>query len=299
MPVAIPALLIALRLFMQVFAVWMLRLAYAVTLGLLLRLLASQAGRVPLIGGKLKKWLTGADMFVADALGKVAQANETVLSGFFHGLGVVVDQTNDTIVDLAKSMYVTFDAVIHGEIPNHAKRANQPIVARVKREADRSRAYDARTSKAIATTGKASVARTKAEARARQAAIARVEHTYTDVVVPDLRGIRTGLANLRGYTARQLRAANRRIGSLERALGAGAIAAIGLGVLSRAFPYWRCTNVRSFNRALCRAPVGALDDLLGLALLSVGSLSIVAFAEEVGELMDPAAEAIHRWIVEE
>lgn len=299
MPAAIPALLIALRLFMQVFAAWMLRLAYAVTLGLLLRLLASKADKVPLIGGKLKRWLTGADMAIADALGRVAQANEIVLSKFFYGLGVVTDQVNDTIVDLAKSMYVTFDAVIHGEIPNHAKRANAPIAKRIKDETGRSAARDRAQRRSIDDLGARSRARDKAEATARARGIDRLQDEIRNVVLPRVRALRGEIADVRGYTARQVRAVSRRVSRLEAALGAGAIAAVGLGVLSRAFPYWRCTNVKAFNRALCRAPVGALDDLLLLALTGVSSLSIVALAEELQDLMDPATEAVHRWIVED
>lgn len=299
MPFAIPGLLIALRLFMQVLAVWMLRLAYAVTLGLMLRLMASQAGRVPVVGGKLKGALEKADDVIADALGKVAQANERAFAAFTAGLGDATDRVTDALVDLAGSMYTTYDALLHGELPNHTKRATQPIAKRIKDETTVRSARDRAQRRSIDDLGKSTRARDRAEARVRARGIDRLDDRIRDVVLPQVRGLRVAVQGVRSYTARQARALSRRIGRLEAAIGSGVIAAGALAVLSRSFPYWRCTNVKRFNRALCRAPVGALDDLLGLALLSVSSLSIVAFAEEVGEIMEPAADAVHRWIVEE
>ena len=64
-----------------------------------------------------------------------------------------------------------------------------------------------------------------------------------------------------GYTRRNLRI---RIGRLEQALAAGVVGAVAVAAITRLAPYWQCTNVRRFNRFLCRSPVGGLDALLGI-----------------------------------
>jgi len=67
---------------------------------------------------------------------------------------------------------------------------------------------------------------------------------------------------------------NRHYGALLRLVGVGAFAGAVASVLTRIFPYWRCTNVRKVARSICRFPTGLLDALLLDALEAAVVLNI-------------------------
>jgi len=68
----------------------------------------------------------------------------------------------------------------------------------------------------------------------------------------------------------------------------GAVGGIALATLTRVFPWWRCSNVRAFNRQLCRSPLGSLDWLFALAGLAVVALD----PEEIAHLGQDLADEL-------
>lgn len=250
-----------------------LKLAYRYTLGALINALAKHL--------KIDAWrihvnlagpLNALNETIEDAIGKWILANEQALGMWFHANKLLAEWTYDALVEYARNVLGSFDGLIHGEIPAQVRAGTVPLT------------------KDLGATKTAARTRDRAEAQARARGIA-AEHDYVtgrakvaergidDVrstirthVIPRIRANERAIARERAYTHK---GQARRLTRLEKLLGVGIISGIALRALTRAFPYWQCSNVRRFLRGVCRSPFGALDWLFALAALAVVALDPV------------------------
>lgn len=105
--------------------------------------------------------------------------------------------------------------------------------------------------------------------------------------IPVTKPVADGLTNLERYIREQI---NSRIGELEKAgvavVGAATIAA----VIEHEWPFWKCGNVKTVGRALCRMPIKALEGLLGLlgdAFVFSAICEVLPTLEKGLELIEP------------
>jgi hypothetical protein len=288
-PAALPALIIALRAFLAIFGAWLMRLAWGVTLGLLLRGLANEAGHVPLIGGRLRGWVLAADNAVNDAIGQYAYANERLLAEFFDASATLTDWVGDAIAFQAAATYHAFDALIHGHLPQAIRARSKPLSDTVDAVARRERADSRAAAKGIDDLGARSRAFERAQEARFRAGIDRIEARLRDNVMPRLDAVERTASAERARVSRRFKADEGSLARLWKAVFGGVVAATALGVLTRYFPYWRCANVRRFNRNLCRSPVGATDALFALLafqLVAVDPKEVVRESQRIAEALE-------------
>lgn len=268
---------------------------YDYSLGALLRQLARLVADLPLIGGFSAKRLLAVDHFLLDQLGQGIEQLETVIGKFWHALAWVVDETASTLSGFAHDVETTIGNLVTVTIPATAGAIAKPIAQDIGqfRRALRATVNEElrRFARGIDALGR-DLTREKLAREHGIDALAGTLRSRLDALADSLRG---DIAAVNRYAHGAL---SRRLGRLERLLAEGVIGGVALYALTRAFPYWQCTNVRALNKAVCRAPVGALDDLLGLALVVVGSLSIRDLAHELQAITEPVAGAVNDWIVE-
>lgn len=264
------------------------------TLGAILRGLANAADigvwKIKIRGGTAFRKL---DDVVQGALGDYILLNEKVLGLWWHALKWTVTELADSLayfgVDIQSALY----NLVFGTIPQTVVGHTKPLTDRVARGNTAAQARDRAEARARARGFDATRRDLLAERLARERGIDNVVargRAYTDARVRRVQG---QLAAERAYSHRVL---NKRLSWLEKALGVGAIGGIAIAALTRVFPYWQCTNVRRFNRLLCRTPIGALDDIFGLALLTVASLNLDDFIAEMQAAAGFTASAIDGWL---
>lgn len=269
---------------------------YDYTFGAFLRGLADRVDDIWVVGGPLANALEALDTFVMRQIGHGITALEQAVAVLWDGLAYVIRETGDAIVAFGADVHDAIAGLVYGEIPQQIEART----GRLRRDVATTRSgLDARLdAEARARSRGIDVLNRDltAEARARERGIDRVNERITTVVLPRVRAVEQGLADVVGFTRRNLA---RRLTRVEERLAVGALGAVAIAAVTRVFPYWQCSNVRRFNRALCRAPAGLLDDLLGLALAFVASVSIVSFARELQALTDGASSAVHAFVVED
>lgn len=287
---------VGLWLLVAVLVAMGLKAGWAHSIGLVLQGLASRL-KISKLGVRidLGKPLVALDDFVQDSLGRYILANEQAIGLWWHANTQIVNYLGDTLADFAAHSYIFGHNVVHGTIP-------ATVAAHVKPVRD-----------ATAHANRATDLRTRAETRARvqadRAAAHELDTTFgraragIDAVLPRAKAytdarvnrVAGSIAAERAYSHRIL---NRRLTWVEKALGVGALGGIAIASLTRVFPYWQCTGFRRFSRLLCRAPLGALEDFLGLALLLVGPVSIVQLTRELQGVMEPVVDGVHYFVHE-
>lgn len=269
---------------------------YDYTLGAFVRRLADMVEDIWIVGGKLADALERMDHWVMSKIATGIDSLEASVSRLWDGLTWLVKETGDAMVAFAQDVQAAIAGIVGAEIPVQIETRTRVIRERVRTA---SLDFDARMSAEARARGRGIDQLRRDLAReqlARERGIDRLTERISDFVMPRVRAVEGELADVWGYTRRHLLG---RIRSLENALAAGAVAGIAAAALTRLYPWWQCTNVRRFNRLLCRAPIGALDDLLGLALTVVGPISLVAFAELLQGVTPTIAAAVDEWIVED
>jgi len=259
------ALLLELLAWATLFA---LVYSYDNTMGALLRGLADKLRGVRWVGGTIARALQSVDDYVQGKLEDALDGIEYSVARTWDALTWVVRETGDALVAFGEDVHAAIAGLVQGEIPAQVRASTAPIAERVGR------------------ANAAQAARARAEAQARARGIDRLSRDLTaerlasergidalrarlgEVVMPRIRTLEGGLADVVGYTRRTL---SRRLSRVEQLVLGGAIAAGALAVLTRHFPWWQCTNVRSFNRALCRTPRADLEGALAL-LVTTGIL---------------------------
>ena len=287
---AVPAAAITVGLIALAFVwitLWGLKYGYAYTLGALLRKLADSTRGIRWIGGRIATTFESMDSFVQARIADGIDTVEASAARLWDGLAWIVRETADALVAYAQDVHDAIAGLADAEIPKQVRTVTQPIVQRI---TNTIRVDDTRW-RAEALTRSRGIDQLNrdltAESLARERGIDRLENLLAELVLPRVRAAEQAVADVVGFTRRNLRV---RVSNLERAAAAGTVGAIAIAAMTRVFPYWRCTNVRRFNRSLCRMPVGLLDDLLGagLAALVLSDVCrIGTMTRQVAELAQP------------
>lgn len=276
-----------------------LYVGYDATMGELLRQIAGKVRGIRFVGGRVADAIESINDLVLDSIGNALLNSEKATAKLFHGLAWVWEETVNATVDLARSVADAFEGLREGEIPRQVHERTHIVVREVDKVDHRTRARE----KAIAKQAATGIDRLNRDLAAEQ--LAR-EHGI-DALEVKIQARLDGIAEHAEHAISGVRSwAGKRIGTLDSRLeivtgllGAGALTAAAVRALDLRFPFYKCRNVRDFNRLLCRSPIGALDDLFGLALLTVGSLSLVEFARELQGITDFTTGAINDWITED
>lgn len=274
--------------FLAVLLLVMIAFAYRATFGALLLALAGLFRainiHVPWVGSL--------------GLGTVADAIERVNHAILYGIGVAIkasegglvkmwqitaytlEELGATIGDLAEAVERSLHALVASTIPRLIREAASPILVPVQHAIAALRTAEAlaeaRLARAVATARAAATA-------ALAVAIARMHRLELQVVaIPGRLGREVG--DLRGWTAKQLRRAQRRIGTIEGLLTIAGLTALVAAVLTRLGAGWvRCSKVGRVGRAVCGVDESLLTSVLADTLAIFGTLSLIEFARELEE----------------
>lgn len=227
------------------------------------------------------------DHWVQSILASGLLASETVIAKWWHAQKELVLYTYDSLAFFAHRTLSAFDALVHGTLPKVVTSVTRPVVNDLA---------------AIRRVLRAEVRHFELEIAHRAHAIeATLERDFgrawrgIDHIrardIPKLWkwavGAGAAIIALRKYAHRVL---SRRISRLERLVLGSALAGTILFVVTRAFPWLRCTNVRNVARAICRFPTGALNLLLGLEfeLIAVSQLcDLVGLLASISRQVEP------------
>lgn len=244
--------------------------AYDYTLGALLHTLATALDfKVWRFNVRLGGAFDAVDHRMRDAIAAGIQGLEYTLGRFWHGLAWIARENADAVAAFANDVADAFDGLVNGEIPQQIVTHTRTIVKSV---AANAHAADVRIrqGEAIIYRGIDQLRRDLThEAQTAVRGIDDLRRLVTGVVMPDVRALDHTVDDVVGFTRKNLA---RRLTRVEQMVLGGAIVGAALATLTRYFPYWQCANVRGFNRALCRAPVGLPTELFAF-LLAAGSIA--------------------------
>lgn len=262
-----------------------LQVGWQYTFGAFLRRLADSVDDIWVVGGPLADALDAVDTFVMRQIGRGISSLEYTAGKLWGGLTWLVRETGDALVSFGSDVWAAIDGLVNGEIPTQIVQRTRPLTEGL---AARTRIEDRRAID---------------EARARARGIDRVGRDLQaeriarergiDYIAGRLRSLERSIPGriaaevdaLRGWVTRGI---GRRLTRVEQLVLGGAITATAVAALTRYFPYWQCTNVRRFNRALCRSPLADWKGLLGLLSFVVVALN----PEEMARLADEAVDEL-------
>lgn len=266
---AIPAAGMTAALLVLLFA-WIvlrgLKRSYEWSLGAVIQAAVKFAGKVPLFGRFLGYPFDKADHFVREAMAVGLRKIDQAVAECWHSLVWLVRETYNGLVAVAVASYEAVDDLITHEIPTQVKTRTVPLARDIRAEGI------ARTALAAAM-GAALAAQEAALERELADLFGRARRGIDALKRNDIRRAAWiaagGLAIALGVRSLINRGVNARIRELLGRLAVPAIGGIALAIVLRVAPWLKCSNVRNFNKALCRLPVGLLNDLFGLALAVV------------------------------
>lgn len=280
-PAAAPGalLLLSLGALVLYFVLLGLRQGYSMSLGALLRELADKTRGIRWVGGKIADAIESIDESVMNILGKGARIMEAGAAKFFHAAADLWNLMVDSIVQLAEDTWSAVQGLTDVAIPGAITDRLRPV------ELDFGKFRSAITRHVDAELAR--FARGIDRLQREVATDSRLAFRGIDALRADLKA---QIARVQAYAGRVLAG---RMSRAEQWVLGGTVAAIALATLTRYFPWWRCTNVRGFNRALCRSPLGSLDWIFALAALYAVALDPREIARQ-GQDAAQALEAILR-----
>jgi hypothetical protein len=244
--------------------------AYDYTLGALLHKLGQVLDfrvwkfKVP-VGGAFD----ALDHSIRDSIGAGITQLEATIGRLFHGMEYLVKLQWDTLAGFAHDVEDAIVGLYSGAMPQIVKHTTQQIVKPVR---EHTTVTVKRVTHLEHTVYRGIDELRRDLTRAWQTALRGIDDlrgALAHDVIPAIRGLEGEVAAL-GRLSRG--ALNVRLRRLEHLVLGGAIVGAALATLTRYFPYWQCTNVRAFNRVLCRSPIGAPEELLGF-LLAAGAIA--------------------------
>lgn len=242
-----------------------LRQSYSWTLGALLTKLADKTRGIRWIGGTIADSLESIDEFVLDQIGKGILASEKAAARFFHAAQWLWEATVDSIREVAAATADALDGIQSSEIPRQITERTRETTRQIDKTNAYTRARDRALSRQIGTGIDRLQRDLQAEKLARQRGIDALEAKLEGRIDGIVDGVQGSIAGVRSWADARIRGLGGRLSSVQSQVAEGAVAAVALGVLARNFPWYRCSNVRRFNSALCR---GNPDLLMALAALT-------------------------------
>lgn len=255
--------------------------SYDATFGALLRKLADETRGIRWVGGSIANAVERIDAYVMRQLGAAIASTERAASETWNALTWIVRELADTVAELAADTLTAIEGVVLGEIPTQIGNVVRPVdqgLARLRRWV---RTEIVRQVHALGL-------RTKAVALDMENAFGKAWQgidAIRGVSIPRLwrafAAEAAALLALKRYVYDRL---SRRLSRVEGLVLGGALTVAALQVLTRSIPWWRCTNVRRWNRFVCRMPLGFVDDLLGLAGAALLLSDVCRIGRAVGSL---------------
>lgn len=235
----------------------------------------SVLGRHPL--GHVAGWLRAQAKNIDHLLAEGALASErgaVVLFKLFLNLQVWIAHE---IADLATDVWHAL---------GHVERVT---VTRVTKVVTHTVVKPLRTTVTVVRGTSATVAKQlSAQTRALSARVSRLEHALGHAVASPFPSI--------GRLERDVANQSKRLRKAEKALAAGASAALVLTALKRMGLGWlRCSNVSRAGKAVCGMDARLLESLLFDALALTVAFNLRTFAEELQDVTREAADLIHRF----
>ena len=232
---------------------------------------------------------------VQDALGKWIIANERVVGAWLHANALAIEWAVDSIDAFGIAVHDAIDGIVHGTIPRVAGALVEPWSKTVGTVQRTVKVVRVETVRQVTRVVRAQAAEADQAFGRAWRGIDHIQRAELPSLRRALNGVRARLGHLEHTLGRTL---PRRLTRLESWLAGGVLAAAGIAALTRVFPYYQCSNVKRFNRQLCRAPFGALDDLLALTLFSLTGFSLLEFARLMQGAVGPVTDAAHLFIDE-
>lgn len=272
-----------------------LKNGYHHSLGALLLYLAEKLRGVRWVGGTIANAIESIDHQVEQALASGLAGAETAVGKWWYYTKEVADYLMESLAYFGASTLDGFANLVHATIPHIAVNVARPAIEGF-----------GRVTKVIRTTDTQLRSLVTRYVKAIEAQIARdfgnawrgIDY-LKKAAIPELWRVTHGLEADVGHLEQQVgRVIPARLTRLEKWLGAGVIGGAAIAAITRVFPYWQCSSVKRLNRLVCRSPLGALDDLLGLGFLVLGPLSIVQFAHELQAVTEPVADGVHYFVHE-
>lgn len=243
----------------------------------------------------LGKGIEIVDHHIESTLASGLGAAETAVGKWWYAQKSVAMLVYDSVAWLATSTLEGFENLVGGTIPHIAISVSRPAIQKVGGLTRALRAEVARLENQLVRKANALARQLEQDFGRAWRGIDHIQHVSLRNVWKGIHGVE---ADVRGLEHSVGRVIPHRLTRLEKWLGAGVIGGAAIAALTRVFPYWQCSNVKRFNRMVCRSPFNALEDLFGLALLAVGPLSIVEFAHELQAIMEPVEDGITYFVHE-
>jgi hypothetical protein len=224
------------------------------------------------------RFLLSIDQKVVEYLGAAVGATEHAMVTSFHKMIGIILWTAQETAGLATDVFNAVKGVEHSTVKTVTKVVTHTVVKPIHT--------------AIKATGAISRAQWHALTHRVDVLAARVTH----LARASSGAIAAPFPRI-GRIEKTVKAQGKRLSKVEKALGAGVGVALLVKALSKlGLGFLRCPSVtKALRRRQC-IDYDFLDSLLTGALLIVGTISLVEFAEEVGSVTDEAAGLIHGFL---
>lgn len=268
--------------FLSFFILYMLRFgARAVITGLL----GGLASLLPTIFGLRHVVESGVDSVakaVDDVLGEWASKAQGVGVATFNDAWKLTKWVGKAMADLAAETARAFHLVVTSTIPSAVRSASGFLQSQLAAALLRLHHLEQTVVAGLRADIASIEASVKRDARTAETAIHAAEHAIT-VTVPDAIG--SAVADVRGWTSKQIRRLSRRLTAVEKAVGLTALSGVVVAVIARQIPWVRCQNVGKVGKALCGTSTSSLDRMLEDALLGatliVATIDLVELSREM------------------
>lgn len=265
--------------------------------------LTKTLANVPLIGGLSVQQILKLDAWITHYLGSHFRAIEGRAVGWFAGLSTYVKVMALAPMNAAATSWAFGWWLVHTEIPRiaraHTKHAEQTAThadavaeAALKRSAGLAKSHPGKVTQVeITRIEKVAMPHAGEWSWIHNHWKALTQAITAPTTLPGIIAA-PRVADIAGWTRRNLRWHTRRIARLETLLGAAGLTAVlarVLGVTSRCL---RSGNLGRTARRVCGMDTGLLDELLLGGVAIVGAISVVEFAEELRAVEDEALKIV-------
>lgn len=264
---------------------------YDYTLGALLHTLAETMDfKVWRFAVHLGAPFDALDHRVRDAIAAGIEGLEYTIGRLFHGLEYLVRLQWDTLAAFAHDVEQAFHNITSANVPQIIEHTTR-VVTKPVREHTTVLVHKVAAVETKVWRGIDDLRRDLTHAfQLAYRGIDDLRGRLANDVIPAIRGLDGEMADL-GRTVRH--GIGTRLTHLEQVALGGAIVGAALATLTRYFPYWQCTNVRGFNRAVCRAPIGFPEEMLAF-LFAAGALANLEVLVRIAQgVADETAGGIH------
>lgn len=258
-----------------------LRVVYLATIGFLLTEIANAlnvsifghkigfGGKVEAINTRIERTLGGLVLAAEKPFALWMHANVAAWRWTIGGLGW-----------FASGVHQAFDNVVHGTLPRVIHDTTHTVTVKVGSVSVALKAQVASLERELTAKAKGLERTLELEFGKAWRGIDHIRGQAIPRLWHSVAGLEADVAGLEHSVGRVI---PHRLTRLEKLLGAGVIGGAAIAALTRVFPYFQCSNVKRFNRNVCRSPLGSLDWLF---VLGFGTL----FALDTRELVKVGQE---------